>query len=105
PTIEVDADVHQVFAHPERPDVVAAAAGVGLCVSTDGGASWSKEHAGLHAPHCCAVAFTGDDVLVSAGPAPFPAEGAVYRRPLAGGVLRQMQSGLPRWFAGMPDTR
>jgi hypothetical protein len=105
PTVEIDADVHQVCAHPERPELLAAAAAVGLCVSTDGGASWSQEHEGLHAPHSSAVAFSGDDVLVSASTDPFAAEGAVYRRSLgAGGALRPLDSGLPRWLAGAPDT-
>ena len=105
PTIDVDADVHQVCAHPQRPELLAAAAAVGLCVSRDGGASWSQEHEGLHAPHCSAVAFTGDDVLVSASTDPFAAEGALYRRALtADGVLRPIESGLPRWLAGAPDT-
>lgn len=105
PTIDIEADVHQVCAHPQRPELVAAAAAVGLCVSTDGGATWSKERDGLHATHCSAVAFSGDDVLVSAASDPFAAQGAVYRRSLtAGGALRPMDSGLPRWFEGLPDT-
>src|SRR5688572_4540753 len=35
PTIDVDADVHQVVAHPERPGVVVAAAAVGFAISLD----------------------------------------------------------------------
>ena len=42
PTIDVDADVHEVRAHPERADTLVAAAAVGLCISTDGGRSWSN---------------------------------------------------------------
>lgn len=105
PTIDVEADVHEVSAHPDRPELVAAAAAIGLCVSSDGGATWSKEHEGLHAPHCSAVAFSGDDVLVSASTDPFAAEGAVYRRPVAAaGALRPFDAGLPRWLHGSPDT-
>jgi len=37
PTIEVDSDVHQVCAHPTRPEIVAAATGIGLAMSRDGG--------------------------------------------------------------------
>jgi hypothetical protein len=33
PTIDIDSDVHQVCAHPTRPDIVIAAAAVGLCIS------------------------------------------------------------------------
>lgn len=83
PSIDVEADVHQVCAHSQRPNVVIAAAAVGLCVSDDGGASWSIEHDGLHASYCSAVAFTGDDILVSASEGPFSARSAIYRRALA----------------------
>ena len=105
PTIEIDADVHQVCAHPNRPDIVIAAAAAGLCVSRDGGASWTIEQDGLHAPHCSAVAFAGDDILVSASEDPFAARGAIYRRPLDGaGPLRPVGGGLPRWTEGRADT-
>jgi hypothetical protein len=40
PTIDIDADVHEVRVHPSRPDIVMAAAAVGLCSSRDGGATW-----------------------------------------------------------------
>jgi hypothetical protein len=105
PTIDIEADIHEVCAHPQRAEVLAAAAAVGLCISTDGGASWSKERDGLHAPHCSAVAFSGDEVLVAAATDPFAPEGTVYRRSLtAGGSLRPIEAGLPRWFDGLPDT-
>jgi hypothetical protein len=61
PTIDIDADVHEVCAHPTNPQFVAAAAGVGLCVSMDAGATWTVERDGLHAPHCSGVAFAGSD--------------------------------------------
>ena len=51
PTLEIDKDVHQVCAHPTRPDVVIAAAAVGLCVSRDSGATWTVEQEGLHASY------------------------------------------------------
>lgn len=104
PTIDVDADVHEVRAHPERADTLVAAAAVGLCISTDGGRSWSIDHDGLHAPHCSAVVCSGDDVLVSASTDPFASEGAVYRRSLEGGGTLGTLDGLPRWLAGAPDT-
>lgn len=66
PTIDIDADVHEVRVHPSRPDIVIAAAAVGLCSSRDGGATWRIEHEGLHARYCSAVAFVGDEVLVAA---------------------------------------
>jgi photosystem II stability/assembly factor-like uncharacterized protein len=84
PTIDVESDVHHVCAHPTRPELVAAATAVRLAVSKDGGATWTAEQEGLHASHCSAVAFVGDDVLVSASTDPFSKEGVVYRRPVEG---------------------
>jgi hypothetical protein len=105
PTIEIDADVHQVCAHPARPGLVIAAAAVGLCISKDAGASWTVEQQGLHAPYCSAVAFAGDDILVSASEGPFAAQGAIYRRSIdRSGPLHPLGGGLPRWIEGRADT-
>jgi hypothetical protein len=105
PTIDVDADVHEVRAHPNRVGLVMAAAAVGLCASRDGGATWAIERAGLHATHCSAVAFAGDDVFVSAAADPFAPEGAVYRRRVDGpGPLALLGNGLPAWIDGVADT-
>jgi len=105
PTIDIEADVHQVVCHASRLESVAAAAAVGLCISRDGGASWRIETDGLHASHCSAVAFVGDDVFVSASESPFSKEGAVYRRPAGGaGPLTPVGGGLPRRTAGKVDT-
>ena len=105
PTINIEEDVHEVRAHDTRPDVVIAAAATGLCISRDGGKTWSVERDGLHAPHCSAVAFAGDDVFVAASEDPFSAQGGVYRRPLDGpGPLLPVGGGLPRWFEGAVDT-
>lgn len=105
PTIDIDHDVHQVRAHPTRPDIVIAAAAMGLCVSKDGGATWTTEQEGLHAPYCSAVAFVGDDILVAASADHFAAEGAIYRRPIdADGALAPVGGGLPRWIEGIVDT-
>jgi hypothetical protein len=49
PTIDVDSDVHEVCAHPVNSNIVIAAAAVGLCISRDGGATWTIEQHGLHA--------------------------------------------------------
>lgn len=82
PTIDIDADVHQVCAHPTRAELVIAAAAAGLCVSRDGGATWTIEQRGLHATHCSAVAFGRDELFVSASTDPFAKQGVVYRRPI-----------------------
>jgi hypothetical protein len=105
PTIDVDSDVHEVRAHPIRPGVVMAAAAVGLCASRDGGVTWDVEQEGLHASYCSAVAFAGDDVLVSASVDHFAAQGAIYRRPVDGhDSLVAVGGGLPAWIDGIADT-
>ena len=98
--------------------LVIAAAAVGLCISRDAGATWTIEQRGLHAPHCSAVAFGRNDILVSASTAPFAAQGAVYRRPIdSNGPLQPLDGGMPevdrrqsrhrlhrdRWFNGRHD--
>jgi hypothetical protein len=113
PTIDIDSDVHEVRAHPTRPGAVVAAAAVGLCTSSDGGATWVVENAGLHPSHCYAVAFAGDDVLVSAAESPFAPKGAIYRRAPDQQIDEQMDEhgplvkvagGLPAWLDGKADT-
>jgi hypothetical protein len=105
PTIDVDSDVHEVRAHANRPGIVVAAAAIGLCTSRDGGVTWDVEREGLHASYCSAVAFAGDDVLVSASLDPFAAQGAIYRRPVDGhGPLVAVAGGLPKWIDGIADT-
>ena len=106
-TIDIDSDVHEVCAHPVHPGIVIAAAAVGLCISKDGGATWTVEQ-GLHASYCSAVAFSGNDILVSASTDHFASEGAVYRRPITGpiagkGPLEPI-GGLPKWLDGIVDT-
>jgi hypothetical protein len=106
PTIAIESDVHEVRAHPSRPGIVMAAAAIGLCASRDGGATWGVERVGLHAAYCSAVAFAGDDVLVSASADHFAAQGAIYRRPVDGdGPLVAVAGGLPAWIDGIADTR
>jgi hypothetical protein len=105
PTIDVDADVHQVCAHPTRPELVIAAAASGLCVSRDAGTTWSIEQEGLHAPYCSAVGFVGDNIFVSASTDPFAEHGALYHRPIDDQrPLRRAAGGLPAWFDGRVAT-
>lgn len=105
PTIAVEHDVHQVCAHPTRPEIVIAAAASGLCVSKDSGKTWNIEQDGLHASYCSAVAFAGDDILVAASEGHFAARGAIYRRPIdAPGPLVPVGGELPRWLEGIADT-
>jgi photosystem II stability/assembly factor-like uncharacterized protein len=105
PTIEIDSDVHQVCAHPNRTDIVIAAAAAGLCLSRDGGTTWTIVKQGVHAHHCSAVAFGNKDIFVSASTEQFAKQGAVYRRAIdSDGPLRPLGGGMPRWIDGSADT-
>ena len=80
-------------------------AAIGLCTSRDGGATWDVEQDGLHASYCSAIAFVGEDVLVSASEHHFAARGAIYRRRVDdGGPLVAIAGGLPEWIDGIADT-
>jgi hypothetical protein len=103
-TIEVSSDVHEVRAHPFRPNIVVAAAAVGLCISRDGGLTWSIETDGLHASYCSAVAFAENDILVAASTDHFAGQGALYRRPVDGIRRLERVTGLPEWLDGIVDT-
>jgi hypothetical protein len=68
--LEVDADVHQVVAHPEIQGLVFAATALGLCVSRDAGSTWKKIADGLHATYQRAIAIARDMIIVSASTGP-----------------------------------
>src|SRR6266540_2267747 len=105
PTIAVDADVHQVLAHPTREDLVVAATAVGLAVTEDGGDHWRFERAGLHAAYCRAVAFCDGAVLVSASKRQSGRRAGLYRAPLDDvSRLQRCSAGLPEWFDANIDT-
>ena len=104
PTIHIDSDVHEVCAHPVHPDIVIAAAAIGLCISRDSGATWTIQQKGLHASYCSAVAFSDKDILVSASTDHFAAEGAVYRRPIDGNDPLEPIGGLSNRLEGIVDT-
>ncbi|MDE1150457.1 MAG: hypothetical protein PW843_28245 [Azospirillaceae bacterium] len=105
PTLPVDWDVHQVNAHPTRPDLVIAAAAAGLCLSRDGGATWTLERRGLHATYGSAVAWGRHDLFVAASTDHFSAQGALYRRPIdSDGPLQRVGDGLPPWQDGIIDS-
>ena len=105
PTIDINSDVHQVCAHPANPDIIVAASAIGLCISRDAGATWTIERDGLHASYCSAVAFSGDDILVSASIDHFAAQGRIYRRPIMpDGDIVAVEGGMPTWTEGIVDT-
>jgi photosystem II stability/assembly factor-like uncharacterized protein len=105
PTIDVESDVHEVRAHASRPEIAVAAAATGLCVSRDGGATWTTERRGLYEPYCSAVALGRNAIYVSASDGPFAADGAVYRRPIDGDDAPQpIGGGFPARTDGRVDT-
>jgi hypothetical protein len=105
PTIDINSDVHEVRAHPGDPDLVVAASAIGLCISRDAGATWTIERDGLHASHCYAIAFSGDDIIFSAATDFFAAEGRIYRRPVKpAGSPAAVEGGMPAWIEGVVDT-
>lgn len=105
PTIEINSDVHEVVAHEADPGLIVAAAAVGLYISRDSGATWIRQTEGLHAPHCSAVALSGDNIIFSASTDPFTAEGRIYRRPIKPeGSIVAVEGGMPTWTEGVVDT-
>lgn len=105
PTIDVEADVHEVRAHPVDPRLVLAPAAYGLAASRDAGVTWTTTTDGMHATYSRAVAFTTEAALVSASDGPFGQRSALYRWDVAdGGALARVTAGLPEWFAGNVDT-
>jgi hypothetical protein len=105
PTIDIDADIHQVIAHPSESDVVLAAGAVGLAISQDGGATWRIEREGLHRTYARAVAVAGETILLTVSNGPRGGGAAVYRTRLGAGVrLDKCSDGLPEWFDGNIDS-
>lgn len=104
PTVAVDDDVHQVLAHPTRPEIVVAAASVGLCRSRDGGATWTSTTDGMDMTYARGVAIVGDDVVVTVSDGPRASRAAVYRAPVDGGPVAPVTGGLGE-LHGNVDSR
>jgi hypothetical protein len=100
PTIDIDADVHQVTT--AKGLVLAACAG-GLAESTDRGSTWSMRTEGLAARYSRAVAVCGDAVLVSSSEGPRGGRAAVYRAGLSSGTFERCIAGAG-WFDDNIDT-
>jgi hypothetical protein len=105
PTIDINTDVHEVRAHQTDPDIVVAASALGLCISQDAGTTWTIERDGLHAAYCSAVAFSGNNIFVSASTDHFATKGRIYRRRTRPeGDKGAIEEGLPTWINGIADT-
>lgn len=101
PTIDIDADVHQVAT---AEGLVLAAGAGGLAMSADRGTTWTLRSDGMEAPYSRAVAVCGEAVLVSASNGPRGGRSAVYRGALASGGFERCREGLPEWFDDNVDT-
>jgi hypothetical protein len=104
PLLDIETDVHQVLAHPLRPEIVLVAAAAGFGISRDSGHSWQFVTAGLHAHYLRAVAVAGDDVVISASAGFHGRRAALYRKPLDDGRFERCREGLPTWFDDNIDT-
>ena len=101
PTIEIEADVHQVTTGHGN---VYAAGVAGLSVSGDKGTTWATSDEGLHASYCRAVAVCGDMILLTASTGPRGGRSAVYRGPIDASSFERCDGGLPGWFGHNIDT-
>ncbi len=104
PTVDIEADVHQVLAHPTRPEIVLAAAYEGFGISRDGGDAWRFLTDGMHAHYSRAIAVSADIVLVSASTGPRGRRAGLYRKPLDADIaFERCHDRLP-WFDDNIDT-
>jgi photosystem II stability/assembly factor-like uncharacterized protein len=105
PTIDIDADVHQVATVPGEPGKVVAATAQGLAVSDDYGRKWKILDDGLHAKYARAVAVSETMIFLSVSEGPDGRKAAVYRRPRLGPRrFGRVRGGLPELFAGNVDS-
>jgi hypothetical protein len=104
PTIDIDADVHQVLADSNRAGRIVAATALGLAESFDAGATWRFATDGLHASYARAVALDGDALFMSASTGPRGGRAALYRRAPGENVFGKCSGGLPEWFAHNIDS-
>jgi hypothetical protein len=105
PTMDIEADVHQVSAHPTLAGCVLVASARGLGISFDGAATWEFTRDGLHSAYARAVAAADEMLFISASAGPRGGRAALYRRPLRGAApLERCGSGLPEWFEGNIDS-
>ena len=104
PTIPIMFDVHEVCGHPDLPNVVTAAAAIGLLMSHDGGKNWDVIDQGLELKYSLAVAALPDEALFSIQDGPFAKRSQLWRCRIGGKRLEQVRDGLPEWLDGKIDT-
>ncbi len=103
-TMDINADPHEVVAHPQEPGIALAATARGLAITRDGAVTWEFHTEGLHAGYCRAAAVSEDRVFVSASGSNRGEKAAVYRTDLTGARLERCVGGLPEWFSTNVDT-
>jgi hypothetical protein len=103
-TIDIHADVHQVLAHRDRDNFVAAATAWGLGISDQGGYGWEFYAEGLHATYARAVALADENVYLTASDGPRSHRAAVYRTRIGSYQFERCERGLPEWFGANIDT-
>ncbi|HUG32934.1 MAG TPA: hypothetical protein VMM14_08580 [Acidimicrobiia bacterium] len=103
PTLDIDADVHEVIAHPTRKGAIFAATARGLAYSHNGH-DFDFRSKGLHATYCRAVTVLDDRVVFSASTGPRSERGRLYRCSLWDDDIEPVTNGLPEWFDGNVDT-
>jgi hypothetical protein len=105
PTVDIEADVHQVLTHPDRPEIILLASAKGFGLSRDGGDTYEFATAGLHAHYLRAVAVAGEHELISASTGFHGRRSAIYRKRLdVSARFERCQAGLPKWFDDNIDT-
>jgi hypothetical protein len=104
PTVPIVFDVHEVRAHPASPNMVAAAAAVGLCVSQDGGRTWEIVSQGLELKYSLAVAVLHDEVLFGIADGPFAKKSQIWQWRMGSERVDQVRDGLPEWLDGKVDS-
>lgn len=104
PTIDVDADAHQVL-YDEDTGWLYAATARGVGVSKNKGKNWDFIDQGLHAPYCRAVANTENNIFISASTGPSTEDSKIYRMDKRS--LKKAEpgmAGLPQKFQGNINT-
>ena len=103
PTIDIDADVHEVTAHPTLQGAIFAATGWGLAQSHNGH-DFVFRTEGLHSNYCRAVTVIENTLVISASTGPDSNQARIYRGDLWEGPLEPATVGLPDWFEYNIDT-
>ncbi|MDX1450195.1 MAG: hypothetical protein R3246_14165, partial [Acidimicrobiia bacterium] len=104
-TMDINADVHEITAHPSQAAAAYAAAAIGLGITADGADTWRFLTDGLHGTYCRAAAVTRRHVLFSASLGSRGSNAALYRTDHDGTAPAvKLGGGLPEWFSTNLDT-